>query len=175
MCPRPAQIVKSTAHGAGHRARSAGANDVPVLKNISLRNFFQMMEMATAQLRKPPFLRVVLNLSTRPVQDQRRGCTTRLPSDCCLAQERGKCPQQPSSSSEESGRVDRAFGRKMVLLLSFMEEFAQVNLITCYLDFPTSAVMAAASIANIVRSSLGPVGLDKMLVDDIGVRPTPLR
>lgn len=31
-------------------------------------------------------------------------------------------------------------------------------------------VMAACSIANIVKSSLGPVGLDKMLVDDIGVR-----
>lgn len=30
-------------------------------------------------------------------------------------------------------------------------------------------VVAAASIANIVKSSLGPVGLDKMLVDDIGV------
>uniref|UniRef100_A0A8D2JN69 T-complex protein 1 subunit alpha n=1 Tax=Sciurus vulgaris TaxID=55149 RepID=A0A8D2JN69_SCIVU len=29
-------------------------------------------------------------------------------------------------------------------------------------------VMVAASIANIVKSSLGPVGLDKMLVDDIG-------
>nr|XP_032800406.1 T-complex protein 1 subunit alpha isoform X1 [Petromyzon marinus]XP_032800407.1 T-complex protein 1 subunit alpha isoform X2 [Petromyzon marinus] len=29
-------------------------------------------------------------------------------------------------------------------------------------------VMAANSIANIVKSSLGPVGLDKMLVDDIG-------
>uniref|UniRef100_A0A8C0XH30 T-complex protein 1 subunit alpha n=1 Tax=Castor canadensis TaxID=51338 RepID=A0A8C0XH30_CASCN len=29
-------------------------------------------------------------------------------------------------------------------------------------------VMAAASVANIVKSSLGPVGLDKMLVDDIG-------
>nr|CAD7610476.1 unnamed protein product [Timema genevievae] len=28
--------------------------------------------------------------------------------------------------------------------------------------------MAACSIANIVKSSLGPVGLDKMLVDDIG-------
>lgn len=28
--------------------------------------------------------------------------------------------------------------------------------------------MAAATIANIVKSSLGPVGLDKMLVDDIG-------
>ncbi|RKP02092.1 hypothetical protein CXG81DRAFT_11221 [Caulochytrium protostelioides] len=29
-------------------------------------------------------------------------------------------------------------------------------------------VLAASSIANIVKSSLGPVGLDKMLVDDIG-------
>ncbi|PIK55870.1 putative T-complex protein 1 subunit alpha-like [Apostichopus japonicus] len=28
--------------------------------------------------------------------------------------------------------------------------------------------MAASSIANIVKSSLGPVGLDKMLVDDVG-------
>jgi len=31
-------------------------------------------------------------------------------------------------------------------------------------------VTAAVAIANIVKSSLGPVGLDKMLVDDIGVR-----
>lgn len=29
--------------------------------------------------------------------------------------------------------------------------------------------MAAMSIANIVKTSLGPVGLDKMLVDDVGV------
>jgi T-complex protein 1 subunit alpha len=29
--------------------------------------------------------------------------------------------------------------------------------------------MAASSLANIVKSSLGPLGLDKMLVDDIGV------
>ena len=28
--------------------------------------------------------------------------------------------------------------------------------------------MAASSISNIVKSSLGPVGLDKMLVDDVG-------
>lgn len=28
--------------------------------------------------------------------------------------------------------------------------------------------MASCAIANIVKSSLGPVGLDKMLVDDIG-------
>ncbi|XP_066274244.1 T-complex protein 1 subunit alpha-like [Branchiostoma lanceolatum] len=32
----------------------------------------------------------------------------------------------------------------------------------------TQNVMAATSIANIVKSSLGPVGLDKMLVDDVG-------
>lgn len=38
-----------------------------------------------------------------------------------------------------------------------------------FLFFVICAVMAAASIANIVKSSLGPVGLDKMLVDDIGV------
>ena len=29
-------------------------------------------------------------------------------------------------------------------------------------------VTAAVSIANVVKTSLGPVGLDKMLVDDIG-------
>lgn len=32
----------------------------------------------------------------------------------------------------------------------------------------TQNVMAAAAIANIVKSSLGPVGLDKMLVDEVG-------
>jgi len=32
----------------------------------------------------------------------------------------------------------------------------------------TQNVMAASSISNIVKSSLGPVGLDKMMVDDIG-------
>lgn len=45
--------------------------------------------------------------------------------------------------------------------------FGAVDLI--FFFFFISAVMAAASIANIVKSSLGPVGLDKMLVDDIGV------
>merc|ERR1712004_299903 len=35
-------------------------------------------------------------------------------------------------------------------------------------DVRTQNVMAASSIANIVKSSLGPVGLDKMLVDDVG-------
>jgi T-complex protein 1 subunit alpha len=35
-------------------------------------------------------------------------------------------------------------------------------------DVRTQNVLAAASISNIVKTSLGPVGLDKMLVDDIG-------
>ncbi|KAF9688695.1 hypothetical protein SADUNF_Sadunf01G0014900 [Salix dunnii] len=35
-------------------------------------------------------------------------------------------------------------------------------------DVRTQNVMACQAVANIVKSSLGPVGLDKMLVDDIG-------
>jgi len=35
-------------------------------------------------------------------------------------------------------------------------------------DVRISNVTAAVAVANIVKSSLGPVGLDKMLVDDIG-------
>ncbi|GLT51163.1 hypothetical protein SLA2020_245920 [Shorea laevis] len=35
-------------------------------------------------------------------------------------------------------------------------------------DVRTRNVMACQAVANIVKSSLGPVGLDKMLVDDIG-------
>lgn len=35
-------------------------------------------------------------------------------------------------------------------------------------DVRTQNVMACVAIANIVKTSLGPVGLDKMLVDDIG-------
>lgn len=34
------------------------------------------------------------------------------------------------------------------------------------------AVHAATAIANVVKSSLGPLGLDKMMVDDIGVSST---
>ena len=36
--------------------------------------------------------------------------------------------------------------------------------------FDPPLVMAVSAVANIVKSSLGPVGLDKMLVDDVGVR-----
>lgn len=35
-------------------------------------------------------------------------------------------------------------------------------------DVRTQNVMAAVAVANIVKSSLGPVGLDKMLVDEVG-------
>lgn len=35
-------------------------------------------------------------------------------------------------------------------------------------------VKAAVAIANVVKSSLGPHGLDKMMVDDIGVRAPAL-
>merc|ERR1719264_1149375 len=35
-------------------------------------------------------------------------------------------------------------------------------------DVRTQNVMACMAIANVVKSSLGPVGLDKMLVDEIG-------
>lgn len=43
--------------------------------------------------------------------------------------------------------------------------YDSVNITLKYFFF---TVMAASTIANIVKSSLGPVGLDKMLVDDIG-------
>ena len=35
-------------------------------------------------------------------------------------------------------------------------------------DVRAQNVLAASAIANVVKSSLGPVGLDKMLVDQIG-------
>ena len=36
-------------------------------------------------------------------------------------------------------------------------------------DIRNQNVTAVTAVANILKSSLGPVGLDKMLVDDIGV------
>ena len=44
---------------------------------------------------------------------------------------------------------------------------AIINTITEWNAF-LSPVIAAATVANIVKSSLGPVGLDKMIVDDVG-------
>ena len=35
-------------------------------------------------------------------------------------------------------------------------------------DIRNQNVLATMAVANVVKSSLGPVGLDKMLVDDIG-------
>ena len=43
---------------------------------------------------------------------------------------------------------------------------------TCGQDIRNQNVTAVMSIANVVKSSLGPVGLDKMMVDNIGVRTT---
>lgn len=40
---------------------------------------------------------------------------------------------------------------------------------TCGQEIRNQNVTAVMSVANIVKSSLGPVGLDKMLVDNIGV------
>ena len=37
------------------------------------------------------------------------------------------------------------------------------------IDGLTGAVLATQAIANVVKSSFGPSGLDKMMVDDIGV------
>jgi len=54
---------------------------------------------------------------------------------------------------------DRISGTKTVCLF---HRFS-VKLLT------SVSVIAAQSIANIVKSSLGPLGLDKMLVDNIGV------
>ena len=39
---------------------------------------------------------------------------------------------------------------------------------TSGLDTRRENVTAVAAVANIVKSSLGPIGLDKMLVDDLG-------
>ena len=39
-----------------------------------------------------------------------------------------------------------------------------------YPNIQACTVLAAQTIANVVKSSLGPMGLDKMLVDNIGVR-----
>ena len=44
-----------------------------------------------------------------------------------------------------------------------------IRVVTFNSTDPPLPVTAALSIANIVKSSLGPLGLDKMLVDNIGV------
>jgi len=39
-----------------------------------------------------------------------------------------------------------------------------LSVLTCRFRVPSSSVMACVAVANVVKSSLGPVGLDKMLV-----------
>ena len=65
---------------------------------------------------------------------------------------------------EGKERLARAFAAKMVRIMK--KEYIQC----LFHSFKFLAVMAALSVANIVKTSLGPVGLDKMLVDDVGVR-----
>jgi T-complex protein 1 subunit alpha len=59
------------------------------------------------------------------------------------------------------GYLGRIFEIKMVRSAS---QLLQEIIFSC-----TTPVVAAQTIANIVKSSLGPMGLDKMLVDNIGV------
>ena len=61
-------------------------------------------------------------------------------------------------SLAETGYLDRIFEIRMVRFFVFF-----IKLLT------SVSVIAAQSIANIIKSSLGPLGLDKMLVDNIGV------
>ena len=44
------------------------------------------------------------------------------------------------------------------------ERMSELQMVSLY----SYSVRAAMSVANIVRSSLGPQGLDKMIVDDVG-------
>ena len=60
------------------------------------------------------------------------------------------------------GYPDKIFEIRMVRSFPIFHEIAQ-----------SVPVIAAQSIANIVKSSLGPLGLDKMLVDNIGVISCP--
>lgn len=60
--------------------------------------------------------------------------------------------------TESQGRISET---KMVRASSLMS-FSDVHLFLLL-------VLAAQTIANVVKSSLGPMGLDKMLVDNIGV------
>lgn len=53
----------------------------------------------------------------------------------------------------------------LISIMIIIDNFCTVFKLKCI----HASVTAAAAIANIVKSSLGPVGLDKMLVDDVGV------
>jgi hypothetical protein len=62
--------------------------------------------------------------------------------------------------------LDRTFATKMVRRADLWIAYY----LPCLILSPCVSVLAAQSIANVVKSSLGPMGLDKMLVDNIGVR-----
>jgi hypothetical protein len=64
-----------------------------------------------------------------------------------------------ASVRTQNGKPEVLFFAVVVFLLLVMTLFCVV----------LRVVMAVSAIANIVKSSLGPVGLDKMLVDDVGV------
>ena len=70
----------------------------------------------------------------------------------------------------ERGNLDKMFVPKMVFLYLRSQTFADLLLrfVLEQSNHDSATVMACISIANIVKTSLGPVGLDKMLVDDIG-------
>lgn len=76
-----------------------------------------------------------------------------------------------ASFSAESASLDRTFAIRMVHALLTLPARSETNAEgRCRLLNVERIVIAAQSIANIVKSSLGPLGLDKMLVDNIGVR-----
>lgn len=67
-------------------------------------------------------------------------------------------------SLEAIASPDKIFAIKMVCRVFVCD------LIECLRCRTWNTVLAAQTIANVVKSSLGPLGLDKMLVDNIGVR-----
>jgi hypothetical protein len=83
-------------------------------------------------------------------------------------------------------RISKQFDFEKMFVFFASPNLGVVVSVTCFLSFfqlsqsstlankdfllvPAYVVMAVQSVANIVKSSLGPVGLDKMIVDDIGV------
>ena len=63
---------------------------------------------------------------------------------------------------EATAYLDRMYAIRMARL-PFLVRAAYPHIKAC-------TVLAAQTIANVVKTSLGPMGLDKMLVDNIGVR-----
>jgi hypothetical protein len=87
---------------------------------------------------------------------------------------------QTLSADWEGLRVHRrTSNEKITFISSACQSFIYshdhcVSLLVCEISIDSTrlnaAVQAAISVSNIVRTSLGPVGLDKMMVDDVGVR-----